>query len=153
VTRTLITPDEIARALETYLATGSFRAAAAAIDRDRMAVTRALKRHTDSGIRAQVYARKLDSILDAATAGQREAIAVLRRDVRSSDPKVAHSAAASINDTARTASVARTAHAKLTGDHAADKIDLDLSADDDLARRLAGLVAATGRDPGESDTR
>ena len=53
---------------------------------------------------------------------------VLRADLKAPDPKVAHSAAAMLNDTMRAASTARTALAKLTGEHAPDKVDASITA-------------------------
>lgn len=131
------TAEELAEALRVFLETGSFRAAAAAIGRDRVGVAQALKRRVGSTQRQQVYARRLDSILEKTTSAQAVAVKVLRRDLVASDPKIAHSAAAQINDTARAASTARTAVAKLTGEHAPDKVNVS---HDDIDARINELL-------------
>ena len=57
--------------------------------------------------------------------------------------------AAQIHDNARATTQMRVAHAKLTGDHAAEKHAHTVEADDVLASKLARLAAAaaTGEDP------
>lgn len=143
----LITPEELRRAAEVYAATASYTEAAAAVGRDRIAIMRGLKRASDDNTRTRVYARTLDAVLSEGVTAQREAVKRLRRDARSSDPKVAHSAVAALNDTIRAAGTSRTAHAKLVGDHAPESVKID--ADDALVGKLARLVAAagTGEDP------
>lgn len=131
------TAEELAEALRVFLVTGSFGAAAKAIGRDRVGVAQALKRHPEIIQRQRVYARRLDSILEKTTSAQAVAVKVLRRDLTASDPKIAHSAAAQINDTARAASTARTAVAKLTGEHAPDKVNVS---HDDIDARINELL-------------
>jgi hypothetical protein len=140
-----ITPEELARAAEVFQATGSFTKAAAAIGRNRWAVTCALRSASNDSVRQRVYARTLDSVLSSGVAAQRHAVKVLRADLDNSDPKVAHSASAQINDTMRAAATARTAIAKLTGDHAPDKHEVRVDAVDEISRRIARLA-----DPGEA---
>lgn len=137
-----ITPDELKRAAEVYLATASYTKAAAAIGRDRTGVMRALKRANDGHVRSQVYARTLDAVLVDGASIQRAALKVLRKDLKASDPKVAHSAAAQVNDAIRAASTARTALAKMTGEHAAERVEVSTLSDDELDRRIADLEAA-----------
>ena len=150
-----ITPDELRRAAEVFQATGSFSQAASAIGRDRTGVARALKRANDGHVRSQVYARTLDAVLSAGVAAQRHAVKVLRHDLDASDPKTAHSASAQINDTVRAVTTARTALAKLTGEHAPDKADVNVNARvvmlpplDGSPEDTSGSVAA---EPGASD--
>lgn len=136
-----ITPDELARALEVYLATASYTQAAKAIGRDRTGVMRALKRASDGHVRSQVYARALDAVMAEAAGIQRKALKVLRKDLDASDPKVAHSASAQVNDAIRAASTARTALAKMTGEHAAERLEVSTMSEDELraeAQRLLG---------------
>lgn len=135
-----ITPDELARAAEVFQATGSFTQAAKAIGRTRVGTMQALKRASSDNVRQQVYARSLDSVLASGVAAQRHAVKVLRADLDNSDPKVAHSASAQINDTMRAAATARTAIAKLTGDHAPDKHEVRVDAVDEISRRIARLA-------------
>lgn len=138
-----ITPEELAKALEVYLATASFTKAAAAIGRDRTSTRRALQRSVEP-VRAQVYARSLDEVLARAAALQRTAVRTLRPGVRVGDPK----AVAALNDTARTASVTRTAQAKLSGTHAPEKIETTHDVRESLAAQLARLAGSA--DPDEA---
>ena len=124
-----ITPVELAKAAEVYQRTASYSEAARAIGKHRVATMRALKRASDGNTRAQVYARTLDAVLTEAASAQRLAVRLLKRDLRSADPKVAHSASAQINDAARAAATARTAVAKLTGEHAAEKHAVSVAAE------------------------
>ena len=144
-----ITPDELARAAEVFQATCSYTAAARAIGRDRTGVARQLKRASDGHVRSRVYARTLDAVLTEGASIQRAALRTLKRDAKSGDPKVAHSAIATLNDTVRAAATARTAHAKLTGEHAADRHEhkvVTAMTDDELlaeAQRLSASAADT----------
>lgn len=124
-----ITPEMIAVAAEVFQRTASYTESAKAIGKSRVATMQALKRASDSNVRQHVYARTLDAVLTECVTAQREAVKVLRRDVKNGDPKIAHSASAQLNDTARAASTARTALAKLTGEHAPDRIAATLSAE------------------------
>ena len=123
-----ITPDELTRAAEVFQATASYTKAAAAIGRSISATWRALRSAANGETRARVYARTLDAVLAEGVTAQRTAVKVLRADLKAPDPKVAHSAAAMLNDTMRAASTARTALAKLTGEHAPDKVDASITA-------------------------
>lgn len=137
-----LTPEELARALEVFLATASFTKAAAAIGRNRPAVTAALRRATSDDVRQRVYARTLDAVLSRAAALQRTAVRTLKPGVMVGDPK----AVAALNDTARTASVTRTAQAKLIGSHAPEKIETTHDVRDSIAASLARLAGSAEPD-------
>jgi len=136
-----ITPTELATALDVYLRTGSFTQAAAAIGRTTSGVSRALRRHPSKSDRATVYARELESVMGEAARLQRVALRMLRPMLADKDAKVAQGAVAQINDTSRASGTARTALAKLTGEHAAEKVAVEV--DDDAL--LAKLNRLTGR--------
>jgi len=144
-----ITPDELARATAVYLETGSYTEAARAIGRSLGGTRDALRKHASDVDRRSVYARTLDAALSEAIDAERAAVRLLRGDLKK--PRGRNGVVSALGDANRTLITATTAHAKLVGSHAAEKIDLDVGADDDLARRLARLVAPTGGDPGKPD--
>lgn len=144
-----ITPEEIQRAAEVYRATGNYAEAARAIGRDKSSTRRALiaaaeplraTLHTHALARAERDARraleKIRAKLEAAADGAAEV-------------KDLAAIAAQIHDNARATTQMRVAHAKLTGEHAAEKHAHTVEADDVLASKLARLAAAaaTGEDP------
>ena len=144
-----LTPAQMAEALRVYLATGNYAAAAEAIGSDRSNVRRQLiaadeprraTLHTHALARAERDARRaLERIrakLEAAADGAAEV-------------KDLAAIAAQIHDNARATTQMRVAHAKLTGEHAAEKHAHTVEADDVLASKLARLAAAaaTGEDP------
>ena len=143
-----ITPDELATAVRVYTETASYADAARAIGHSPSGTRRALRRVAGSD-RVAVYARTLDAALSEAIDAERAAVRLLRGDLKK--PRGRTGVVSALGDATRTLITATTAHAKLVGSHAAEKIDLDVGADDDLARRLARLVAPTGGDPGEPD--
>jgi methionyl-tRNA synthetase len=136
-----ITPEELATAFRVYMETGVFAKAARAIGKDASATARALRRHPSKPERASVYARELDAVMSEAARLQRVALARLRPMLSDADAKVAQGAVAQVNDTSRAAGTARTALAKLTGEHAAEKVEV--AVDDDAL--LAKLSRVTGR--------
>ena len=136
-----ITPTELATALDVYLRSGSFSQAAAAIGRNAGATASALRRNHSDVDRRRVYARELESVMGEAARLQRVALARLRPMLLDADAKVAQGAVAQINDTSRASGTARTALAKLTGEHAAEKVAIEV--DDDAL--LAKLNRLTGR--------
>jgi hypothetical protein len=142
-----ITPDELARATAVYLETGSYAEAGRAIGKSTNGVRDALRRNASDADRRTIYARTLDAALSEAIDAERAAVRLLRGDLKK--PRGRNGVVSALGDATRTLITATTAHAKLVGSHAAEKIDLDVGADDDLARRLARLVATTGGDPGE----
>ena len=124
-----ITPDDLATALEVYLRTGSFTQAAAAIGRNAGATAAALRRNHCDVDRRRVYARELDSVMGEAARLQRVALRMMRPMLASDDAKVAQGAVAQINDTSRASGTARTALAKLTGEHAAEAVAVTLTSE------------------------
>ena len=136
-----ITPADLAVALDVYLRTGSFTRAAEAIGRTTSGVSRALRRHPSKSDRATVYARELEAVMSGAVRLQLISLRVLRQMMADKDAKVAQGAVAQVNDTSRAAGTARTALAKLTGEHAAEKVEV--AVDDDAL--LAKLSRVTGR--------
>jgi len=144
-----LTPDQLATATRVYLATGNYSEAARAIGADASNVRRQLiaareperaALHTHALARAERDARRaLERIrakLEAAADGAAEV-------------KDLAAIAAQIHDNARATTQMRVAHAKLTGEHAAEKHAHTVEADDVLASKLARLAAAaaTGEDP------
>ena len=90
--------------------------------------TRALERAERDARRALVeIRRKLEAAADTAA-----------------DVKELAAIAAQVHDNARATTQMRVAHAKLTGEHAAEKHAYTVDADDVLAGKLARLVAASG---------
>lgn len=136
-----ITPADLAKAQAVYLETASYACAARAIGRDTSAVRRRMLAQGQPE-RATLYARTLDAVMSEAMRAQREAVRVLRRDVKASDPKVAHSATAQLNDTLRAASTTRTALAKLSGEHAAERHDVSVGTPDEFTSRIDRLAAS-----------
>lgn len=67
-----LAPGELARALEAYRATGTYRAAAAAIGRDESTVRKALRRHL-APERAELHAEALDTAHEHALRAARKA--------------------------------------------------------------------------------
>lgn len=150
-----ITPAELAKALEVFLATGSYSAAARAIGRTRVGTMQALRRASNDNTRQQVYARTLEAACDRATRDVARTAQELRRDAANAKPSARASIAFALNDSTRTLVTARTAHAKLTGDHAAEKVEARVDVVDDLRRRIARLAPddAAGGDPREPHDR
>lgn len=136
-----ITPAELAVALDVYLRTGSFTRAAEAIGRNIGATAAALRRNHCDVDRRKVYARELESVMSESARLQRVALRMLRPMLADKDARVAQGAVAQVNDTSRASGTARTALAKLTGEHAAEKVEV--AVDDDAL--LAKLSRVTGR--------
>ena len=124
-----ITPAELAVALDVYLRTGSFTRAAEAIGRTTSGVSRALRRNHSDVDRRKVYARELESVMGEAARLQRVALRMLRPMLSDADARVAQGAVAQVNDTSRAAGTARTALAKLTGEHAAEAVAVTLTSE------------------------
>jgi len=154
--RPAITPEELATATAVFLRTGSYTDAARAIGRSANGVRSALRRHSDSAVRGKVYARALDGALAEAVDAQRVALRKLRPDL--AKPKGRADAAFAINDTAKSLVAARTALAKLTGEHAPEKIQHDVrrmtdaELDAEIARLAGGARAAGDDAPGAGAT-
>lgn len=111
---TPLSPGELARALEAYRATGTYRAAAAAIERDESTVRKALRRHL-APERAELHAAELDAAHENALRAARKA----RRRASSAidtatDPRDVGLLAHVLHEHLRAVTAARTAHARLT---------------------------------------
>lgn len=144
-----ITPDEIDRAAEVFRATGNYAEAARAIGRDKSSTRRALIAAAEplrATLHTQALARAERDALRALVSTRKGLVADFARAAEAKD-RVA--AAAQIHDNARATTQMRVAHAKLTGEHAAEKHAHTVEADDALASKLARLAAAaaTGEDP------
>lgn len=141
-----ITPDEIARAVEVYRSTGSYAEAARAIGRDRSATRKALRRAAEPQ-RATLLTRALEDAFGAAVDATQHTMRELRRDARhAKKPADRVNAAYAINDAARTLNQMRVAHAKLTGEHAAERHELAVTSlsDADLDARIRELEGEPG---------
>ena len=144
-----ITPAELKVATATFLATGSYTKAAQAIGRSRVGTMQALRRASDDNVRQRIYARVLDAVLAEAADAQR--VAVRRNRKALNDPKRCEGATFALNDTMAKAASARTALAKMTGEHAAEKhqhhVDVTKLPDDALDAELHAF-ATRGTDAG-----
>ena len=135
-----ITPDELKAAAEVFLATGSYSEAGRAINRNPSAIRKRLLAQGEPQ-RAALYTRALDEAFDVVVRASRDTLVQLRRDARhAKKPGDRANTAFALNDTARTIITARTAHAKLTGDHAPDKHAVTVDAVDEISRRIARLA-------------
>ena len=144
-----ITPDEIERAAEVFRATGNYAEAARAIGRDKSSTRRALIAAAEplrATLHTHALARAERDALRALVSTRKGLVADFAEAAEVKD-RVA--AAAQIHDNARATTQMRVAHAKLTGEHAAEKHAHTVEADDVLASKLARLAAAaaTGEDP------
>lgn len=115
-----LTDTELATAVRVYLETGSYSDAARAIGRSVNGVRDALRRIGADADRRKVYTRTLDAALAEVVDAQRVAVRRLRPDLKSA--KTRADAAWAINDTGSKLVAARTALAKLTGEHAPEKL-------------------------------
>ena len=143
---TPISPDELKVAAAEYAATGSYAAAARAIGRDKSATRKALRRASEP-LRATLHARALEDAFSEATKAVRLTARQLRQDARTARrPGDRANTAFALSDAARTLTQMRTAHAKLTGEHAPEKHQVDVRqlSDDDLDAELRRLAALSG---------
>ena len=131
-----LTLAEIESALGVYLATGSFSAAAKAIGRDRHCVSTALKRHGSDAIRAQVYARALEAEEQRALATVRLGRAAVSAALDADDGSRAAELARAANDALRAVAQVRSAHAKLVGTHAPERVEVSATETEELAEML-----------------
>ena len=143
-----LTPEQIAEAARVYLATGNYAAAAEAIASDRSNVRRQLiaaEEPRRATLHTHALARAERDALRALVSTRKGLVADFAEAAEVKD-RVA--AAAQIHDNARATTQMRVAHAKLTGEHAAEKHAHTVEADDVLASKLARLAAAaaTGED-------
>ena len=144
-----LTTEQIAEAARVYLATGNYAAAAEAIGSDRSNVRRQLIA-ADEPRRAALHTHALAKAeRDARRALERIRAKLEAAADGAAEVKDLAAIAAQIHDNARATTQMRVAHAKLTGEHAAEKHAHTVEADDVLASKLARLAAAaaTGEDP------
>ena len=139
-----LTPEQIAEATRVYLATGNYAAAADAIGSDRSNVRRQLIAAQEPH-RAALHAQALAQ----AERDARRAVVKTRRRLVSAldgaaDEKALATVAAQIHDNARVISTMRTSHARLTGDHAPDRLEVSAEAADELAKRLRRALHGDG---------
>lgn len=144
-----LTPEQIAEAARLYAETGNASEVARQMGLDDWTVTRAL-RAAGERTRAELHTHALAR----AERDARRALVEIRRKLElaadtAADVKELAAIAAQVHDNARATTQMRVAHAKLTGEHAAEKHAHTVDADDVLAGKLARLVAAsgTGEDP------
>jgi len=137
-----ISPVDMALAWETYQTKGTWQAAADAIGRSESVVRRALLRQYTSAKSGKVdpYARALDEVAGDLAATQARAAYRLRRALEDADAESLPDVVAQINDTVRAVTQSRTAHAKLTGDHAPEKHEHAVDSVAEIARRIARLA-------------
>lgn len=145
-----LTPEQIAEAARVYHETGNYSEAARAIGSDNHSHVRRALLAAREPERAQLHAHALAR----AERDARRALVEIRRKLEAAadtaaDVKELAAIAAQVHDNARATTQMRVAHAKLTGEHAAEKHAHTVDADDVLAGKLARLVAAsgTGEDP------
>lgn len=142
-----LTDAELATAVQVYLSTGSYAAAARAIGRSARGVRDALRRIAADTDRRRLYTRTLDAALTEAVDAQRVAVRKLRPDLSSEKRRA--DAAFAINDTTAKLVQARTALAKLTGEHAPEKhqhlVEVRNMSDAELDAELARLAGAAGQ--------
>lgn len=139
----MLSPEQRAELLRVYLATGSYAEAGRAVGINRACARRSLKKATNDQ-RATIYARSLDAALADATDAVHAAVRANRKDL--ADPKRRGDATFALSDAARTLNQMRTAHAKLTGEHAAERHELAVTtlSDADLDARIRELEGEPG---------
>ena len=126
----------MAEALRVYLATGNYSEAARAIGADASNLRRQLiaareperaTLHTHALAKAERDARRaLERVRAKLEAFTEQAV----------DTKDLTALAAQIHDNARATTQMRVAHAKLTGDHAATRLEVDVAETEALAEQL-----------------
>lgn len=144
-----LTPDQMAEALRVYLETGNYSEAARAIGADASNVRRQLiaaREPERAALHTHALARAERDALRALVSTRKGLVSDF---VEAAEVKDRVGVAAQIHDNARATTQMRVAHAKLTGEHAAEKHAHTVEADDVLASKLARLAAAaaTGEDP------
>lgn len=131
-----LTPEQIATATRVYLATGNYSAAAEAIGSDRSNVRRQLLAAEEpqrATLHAQALARAERDARRAVVLARRKLVAALDG---AADEKALATVAAQIHDNARVTSTMRTAHARLTGDHAPDRVEVAATVGEALAEKM-----------------
>ena len=142
----MLSPDQRAELLRVYLATGSYAEAGRAVGLDRSYARKVLK-EGDAPQRSALYTRALDAALADATDAVHAAIRANRKDL--ADAKKRADATFALSDATRTLNQLRTAHAKLTGEHAAERHELAVTtlSDADLDARIRELEGDPNSEP------
>lgn len=151
-----LTPEQIAEAARVYLATGNYAAAAEAIGSDRSNVRRQLiaaEEPRRAALHTHALARAERDALRALVSTRK---GLVQDFAQAAEPKDRVAAAAQIHDNARATTQMRVAHAKLTGEHAAEKHALNVAAEVVVLPALEshGSPAAQGAvdaEPGSAD--
>lgn len=139
-----ISPNELDEALRIYAECGTFTETARRMNRSESGIRQALRRHCDAK-RGELHTRALAKAeRDARRALERIRAKLEAAADGAAEVKDLAALAAQIHDNARATTQMRVAHAKLTGEHAADKHEHKVDTDDVLAGKLARLVAASG---------
>ena len=152
-----LTPEQIAEATRVYLATGNYSEAARAIGSDNHSHVRRALIAAREPERAQLHTHALAKAeRDARRALERVRAKLEAFTEQAVDTKDLTALAAQIHDNARATTQMRVAHAKLTGDHAADKHALSIAAEVVVLPALEshGSPAAQGSvdaEPGSAD--
>ena len=132
-----LTPDQMAEALRVYLATGNYSEAARAIGSDNHSHVRRALIAAREPERAQLHTHALAKAeRDARRALQRVRAKLEAFVEEAVDTKDLTALAAQVHDNARATTQMRVAHAKLTGDHAATRLEVDVAETEALAEQL-----------------
>lgn len=144
-----LSPEDKANILAAYLECANGREVARRFGVDEKTV-RVVLAELDAPRKSALHTRALER----AERDARRALVRIRAKLEaaaevSADAKELATIAAQVHDNARATTQMRVAHAKLTGEHAAEKHAHTVEADDALASKLARLAAAaaTGEDP------
>lgn len=132
-----LTPEQLAEATRVYLETGNYSEAARAIGSNNHSHVRRALIAAQEPERAQLHAHALAR----AERDARRALVKARRKLvealdGAADEKALATVAAQIHDNARATTQMRTAHAKLTGAHAPDRLEVEAKETDALAEQL-----------------
>jgi lipase chaperone LimK len=127
----------MAEALRVYLATGNYSEAARAIGSDNHSHVRRALIAAREPERAQLHTHALAKAeRDARRALQRVRAKLEAFVEEAVDTKDLTALAAQVHDNARATTQMRVAHAKLTGDHAATRLEVDVAETEALAEQL-----------------
>lgn len=144
-----LSPDDKGAIYDAWLHEGNAYEVARQFNVDEKTVRNVL-RERDAPRKSVLHARALER----AERDARRALVSIRAKLeaaaeQAADVKELATIAAQVHDNARATTQMRVAHAKLTGEHAAEKHAHTVDTDDVLAGKLARLVAAagTGEDP------
>lgn len=139
-----LSPDDKGAIYDAWLREGNAYEVARQFNVDEKTVRNVL-RERDAPRKSVLHARALER----AERDARRALVSIRAKLeaaaeQAADVKELATIAAQVHDNARATTQMRVAHAKLTGEHAAEKHAHTVDTDDVLAGKLARLVAAAG---------